>query len=62
MVLLPQLIEMPRPAGWEAAQTAAASGMEDDKVMMTILAISVSWLSVAMLYIIAGNDRRERRF
>lgn len=30
--------------------------------MMTVFAISVSWLSVAMIYIIAGNDRRERRF
>jgi hypothetical protein len=30
--------------------------------MMTAIAISVSWLSVAMIYIIAGNDRRERRF
>jgi hypothetical protein len=30
--------------------------------MMTTIAISVSWLSVVMIYIIAGNDRRERRF
>jgi len=30
--------------------------------MMTLLAVSVSWLSVAMIYIIAGSDRRERRF
>jgi hypothetical protein len=53
---------MPRPAGWEGAQTAASSGKEDDQVMMTAIAISVSWLSVAMIYIIAGSDRRERRF
>jgi hypothetical protein len=30
--------------------------------MMTTIAISVSWLSVVMIYIIAGTDRRERRF
>ncbi len=30
--------------------------------MMTLLAISVSWLSVVMIYVIAGSDRRERRF
>jgi hypothetical protein len=33
-----------------------------NKVMMTLLAISVSWLSVVMIYVIAGSDRRERRF
>jgi hypothetical protein len=36
--------------------------MEDDKVMMTIIAITVSWLAVAMIYFMAGTDRRERRF
>lgn len=30
--------------------------------MLTLFAISVSWLSVAMIYVIAGSDRRERRF
>lgn len=30
--------------------------------MMTVIAISVSWLTVAMIYIIAGTDRPERRF
>lgn len=30
--------------------------------MTTVIAISVSWLSVVMIYIIAGSDRRERRF
>lgn len=30
--------------------------------MMTAIAISVSWLSVAVIYIIAGTDRRERRY
>jgi hypothetical protein len=30
--------------------------------MLTVLAISVSWLSVVMIYIIAGSDRRERRY
>jgi hypothetical protein len=32
------------------------------KVMTTLFAISVSWLSVLMIYIIAGSDRRERRY
>lgn len=30
--------------------------------MPTLLAVSVSWLSVLLIYIIAGSDRRERRF
>jgi hypothetical protein len=36
--------------------------MEDDTVMLTILAITVSWLAVAVIYIIAASDNRERRF
>jgi hypothetical protein len=36
--------------------------MEDDTVMMTIIAISVSWLSVAVIYLMAATDSRERRF
>jgi hypothetical protein len=36
--------------------------MEDDKVMLTIIAVTVSWLAVAVIYLIAANDSRERRF
>jgi hypothetical protein len=36
--------------------------MEDETVMLTIIAITVSWLSVAVIYLIAATDRRERRF
>jgi hypothetical protein len=35
--------------------------MEDDNVMLTI-AITVSWFAVAVIYLIAINDTRERRF
>jgi hypothetical protein len=30
--------------------------------MLTIIAITVSWLSVAVIYLIAAHDSRERRF
>jgi hypothetical protein len=36
--------------------------MEDDTVMLTIIAITVAWLSVAVIYFIAASDRRVRRF
>jgi len=36
--------------------------MGDDKVMLTIIAITVSWLAVAMIYFMPKTDRRERRF
>lgn len=58
--LFPQLIEIaltlggngPRPPLQVARRT---------KVMLTI-AITVSWLSVVMIYFMASTDRRERRF
>lgn len=30
--------------------------------MLTIIAITVSWLAVAVIYLIAATDSRERRF
>ena len=30
--------------------------------MLTIIAITVSWLSVAVIYFMAAKDNRERRF
>ena len=36
--------------------------MEDDKVMMTVIAITVSWLAIAVIYFMAGTDSYERRF
>ncbi len=30
--------------------------------MLTIIAITVSWLAVAVIYLIAAADSRERRF
>jgi hypothetical protein len=56
------LIETARTLHRERALTAAASGMEDDTVMMTIIAITVAWLSVAVIFLIAANDRQVRRF
>jgi hypothetical protein len=58
----PQLIETARTLHGERALTAASSGMEDDTVMLTIIAITVAWLSVAVIYFIAASDRRVRRF
>ena len=58
-VPFPQLIEIARTLHREQAHTAASSGIKGRKVMLTI-AIAVSWLSVVVIYLMAGTDRRKR--
>ena len=55
------MIEIALTLCGEGAHTAAPRGIQKDRSHMTI-ALIVAWLTVAMIYLMAGTDRRKRYY
>jgi hypothetical protein len=58
---LQPLIEIARTIGWKGPIPPLQAEIKGRDVMLTI-AITVAWLSVAMIYFMAATDRRTRSY